>query len=426
MRAEGVPRMEFPLEMSSALSILSTWRNDDVLFYWATRDQSEIVIASGIADRVFVDEVGNRDELIAAVAEVEARANDGARYYGGVRFDPYINPDPEWKSFGTVNFFKPRFEVRIGPDSAVLIVNEGTPGELSVIMDGWSFDDRPCNGRELNLRRGLARPDRADWIEAVESTLTAIRRGDVEKAVLARTVDFQSDQDVDAVDLLAKLIDTAPSCYHILFRPEPGVEFVSATPERLIRRHGMQLRSEAVAGTRPLSISVEDDARLLDDLLTDDKERREHEVVGRSIIEALSHLAGSVEIAQKPSEMRLATGRHLKSGVRADLHPGVSTAELIAAVHPTPAVGGYPAGHARQWLRQTEPFDRGWYAGAVGWIGDDAAEIAVGIRSALVRGRHLRLYSGAGIVEGSRSAAEWDEIEQKLSGFLKVLRVTGP
>ena len=424
-RESNAQRLEITLDLRSAEQILSSWRDEDVLFYLASRNQSEIVVASGISDQIFLDGERSRKEIVASIAEIEARAEDGARYYGGLRFDPFTDSDEEWRTFDTINFIKPRFEVRIGRGATVLLVNEGSVEDLSQAMDGWSFDDRPCNGRELRLRRGTENPNRADWLKAVESALTEIRHGDVEKLVLARVVDFHSERKIDAVNLLTKLTRTSPSCYHLLFRPEPGAEFVSATPERLLQRRGSKLRSEAVAGTRPRSVSVEDDAKLLDDLLTSDKERREHEVVGRSIIEALSGFSESIDIAREPSEMLLATGRHLKSGVRAELRPGVRSADLIAAVHPTPAVGGYPTDDARSWLRNSEPFDRGWYAGAVGWIGGEEAEIAVGIRSALIRDERLRLYSGAGIVEGSIPEAEWDEIEQKLGGFLKVLRVDG-
>jgi menaquinone-specific isochorismate synthase len=99
----------------------------------------------------------------------------------------------------------------------------------------------------------------------------------------------------------------------------------------------------------------------------------------------------------------------------------VTAVELLAALHPTPAVGGVPRDAALGAIRAQEPFDRGWYAGPVGWIGADAAEFAVGIRSGLVWPDRLALYSGAGIVEGSVPDREWDEIEQKIADFAAVL-----
>jgi menaquinone-specific isochorismate synthase len=115
--------------------------------------------------------------------------------------------------------------------------------------------------------------------------------------------------------------------------------------------------------------------------------------------------------------MKLARGRHLRSKVRGTLEDGVTDAALLDAMHPTPAVGGHPRSEALEQIRTLEPFDRGWYAGPVGWIGQEASEFAVGIRSGLVRGRTLALFSGAGIVAGSVPEEEWAEIEQKIGDF---------
>ena len=146
-RESNAQRLEITLDLRSAEQILSSWRDEDVLFYLASRNQSEIVVASGISDQIFLDGERSRKEIVASIAEIEARAEDGARYYGGLRFDPFTDSDEEWRPFGTINFIKPRFEVRIGRGATVLLVNEGSVEDLSQAMDGWSFDDRPCNGR---------------------------------------------------------------------------------------------------------------------------------------------------------------------------------------------------------------------------------------------------------------------------------------
>jgi menaquinone-specific isochorismate synthase len=122
--------------------------------------------------------------------------------------------------------------------------------------------------------------------------------------------------------------------------------------------------------------------------------------------------------------MKLARSRHLRAGLRATLRPDVSTADLLAALHPTPAVGGTPHRRALALIRKLEPFDRGWYAGPVGWIGPEAADFAVAIRSGLVAEHRLALFSGAGLVEGSEAESEWDEIEQKISDFTGILGLT--
>jgi menaquinone-specific isochorismate synthase len=265
-------------------------------------------------------------------------------------------------------------------------------------------------------------PDRAGWEVNISHALSAFRRGELDKVVLARRAEFEFAGELDPELLLANLEATTPGCFHFGFRPRvDAAVFVGASPERLYRREGRKVASEAVAGTLPRGDSGEDDESLAARLLGSDKDRREHGYVREGIRESLRGLCEELEVEEEVSEMKLASRRHLVSGVRGTLREGVTDADILSAMSPTPAVGGYPDEAARSFLREAEPFDRGFYAGPVGWIGADAAEFAVGIRSGLVDGNRLALYSGAGIVEGSTANGEWREIEQKLSDFASVL-----
>ena len=151
------------------------------------------------------------------------------------------------------------------------------------------------------------------------------------------------------------------------------------------------------------------------------KDRLEHDYVRVSIREQLEPLSRQFHMDRHPAVMKLASTLHLQSRARATLQPGVTCLDVLEALHPTPAVGGYPAQTALEAIRKREPFDRGWYAGPVGWIGRDAAEFAVAIRSGLVCRSSLALYSGAGIVYGSTPYAEWREIEHKIGTFMRVI-----
>jgi len=117
----------------------------------------------------------------------------------------------------------------------------------------------------------------------------------------------------------------------------------------------------------------------------------------------------------------LANVVHLHTPVVARLAPGRSVADVASALHPTPAVAGVPSAAALRFLAEHEQLDRGLYAGIVGWVGDGSAELAVALRSALVRGRRARLFVGAGIVEGSSPDAEWEETELKARALLDAL-----
>jgi menaquinone-specific isochorismate synthase len=158
----------------------------------------------------------------------------------------------------------------------------------------------------------------------------------------------------------------------------------------------------------------------LRDLLGSEKDQREHAYVRESISEALIPLCETFYIDPVASEMKLTRGWHLLSRSRGMLRRDIHGSEVMRALHPTPAVGGYPTDAAMKGIRKREPFDRGWYAGPVGWIGSRGAEFAVALRCGLVKGRELSLFSGAGIVEGSRPADEWKEIEQKVSDFIRI------
>ena len=119
--------------------------------------------------------------------------------------------------------------------------------------------------------------------------------------------------------------------------------------------------------------------------------------------------------------LKLRRLQHLRRDIQARLKPGVYDDQLLATLHPTPAVGGTPRRKALAYIRDHETFCRGWYAGACGLISEDVAEFAVAIRSVLLTPDALRLYAGAGIVAGSQPEAEWQELDDKLANLLSLL-----
>lgn len=351
------------------------------------------------------------------------------RYYGGLRFDALASSSERaaWTSFGTYRFVLPRFEVVEEDERTVLACNLVLPRDAqsaeALLESIRSLTFPPATeGSSLpepTDRRD--RPQKAEWTDMVRWALEAIRKRRLDKVVLARRVGLSLNAPVDPLTVLQQLKTATPGCFHFALRPADGPTFLGAPPERLFRRRGAEVMSEAVAGTRERGETAEEDAALREELLTSAKERREHAFVQEAILSDLEGLCTSVNSPDTPSELALARGRHLHAYLTGTLRPEVSTVELLDALHPTPAVGGVPTRAALRAIREQEPFDRGWYAGPVGWIGPDAAEFAVAIRSGLVDPSRLALFSGAGIVEGSVPEREWDEIEQKIGDFAAVL-----
>jgi menaquinone-specific isochorismate synthase len=404
------------------------WLRGQRLFpklYWSGRDDGLEVAAVGVADL----QEGEAPESVEALRKRFAAFLEGGdprtRYYGGLRFDPEREPDRDWAPFGTYRFVLPRFELHEEAGGIALVCNlvlprdADRPAEILGEIERLDFPQDAFTTPAAPVSR-TDTPDRWGWRSNVESALAAFSEGRLDKVVLARRTEFGFEERVDAPSLAESLTTATPGCFHFYAEPERGAAFVGASPERLFRREGRSIESEAVAGTRPRSESEADDIQLRDELLRSEKDRSEHDYVRISIKESLEALCEELEVEERASEMRLARGRHLVSGVRGTLREGVTDAEVLEALHPTPAVGGYPKEEALEEIRARERFDRGWYASPIGWVGADAAEFAVGIRSGLVRGSRLALFSGAGIVPGSTPEGEWAEIEHKIGDFTRV------
>ena len=353
-----------------------------------------------------------------------------ARMYGAARFAPDTQVSPEWTPFGRVRFVLPRVELRTDGRTAFLAVHLA-PGEAIAAARLDLEALRPAasvpapSAPPQPFARGDA-PDRAGWTAAIAWALEAFADGRLDKVVLARRSRYTFANALDPVDLLRRLQSGTPRCFHALVAPPGGGSaFLTATPERLFRLSGRTVETEAVAGTRPRALSDADDDRLRAELLTSDKDQREHAFVRDAIVDRLTPLTIALESDGEASAMTLARGRHLYTGIRGTLTADATALDVLRALHPTPAVGGTPRREAEAAIAHLEPFDRGLYAGPVGWIGRDAqgreaAEFAVGIRSGLVHRDTLSLYAGAGIVAGSEARAEWDEIEHKAAEFARV------
>lgn len=399
--------------------------------YWSPRDGDLQVAAVGMADRCSCPPPGDPDRLRRHLAPILSSADPGIRYYGGLRFDQMMHREDRWAPFGAYSFVLPRFELRTDSDGTRIACNLFLPRDREELTEVFrqirelDFGHAAAAGHVPTPVSRRVRPDRGTWRDMVQWALNAFKRSNFDKVVFARVTEFGFDEEPNAIDLLERLRSVTPNCFHFCFQHSGAPAFVGASPERLFRRRGLRIESEAVAGTRPRGRSQAHDARLLRELLQSEKERWEHEYVRISLREEMGPLAEHLELDAEPSELRLATKRHLISRMHATLRPGVTTLDVLAALHPTPAVGGYGLKEAMGAIREHEPFDRGWYAGPIGWIGSGAAEFAVGIRSGLVAMNRLFLYAGAGIVEGSTPDAEWDELEQKIVDFTGVLGLNG-
>ncbi|MFI5336887.1 MAG: isochorismate synthase MenF [Opitutales bacterium] len=355
----------------------------------------------------------------------------GPHFFLTAGFSPEAAPDA---AFPALRLFVPRWQVSRLGDGSVAVANfllaPEAPLDL-ITAKVWkahakfrSFDysaakrkDRPSAPRRREEIGGTGCYQRA-----VTSALAAIDRGDYGKIVLARAQRLTTAEPFHPLGVLNHLRQHYPGCYAFSVANGRGQSFIGATPERLVRVAGGRLHTEALAGSAPRGRSASEDAALARALLHDDKELREHRFVLGSIATRLSGLGLSLEHAAAPRLLGLANVQHLHTPVSATLPSGVHILDLVARLHPTPAVGGTPHEAAVAAIPRLEPFARGLYAGVLGWVDHrGGGEFFVGLRSALIDGCTATAYAGAGIVAGSVPENEFAETELKFQALINAL-----
>jgi isochorismate synthase len=256
---------------------------------------------------------------------------------------------------------------------------------------------------------------------AVARAVELIADGRLEKIVLAREVDVHGPGPHDEAAVFGVLREAFAGCFvYAVGRGE--ATFIGATPELLLRREGLRLSTVALAGSIGRSADPAVDDHLGERLLRSDKEREEHAIVARRIELTLRPHAVWVTMPGEPQVVRIANIQHLAAAIRAQLAQPVAAVELAGMLHPTPAVGGEPAGVALPLIRALEGIDRGWYAGPLGWTdANEDGEFCVALRCALLQGPLARCFAGVGVVADSQPAAELAETEVKLGALLPVL-----
>lgn len=295
----------------------------------------------------------------------------------------------------------------------------------------WPMPGRVAPGR---MWSATPQPARADYEAAVVRALAAIdrSRGETDpltKVVLSRSLKLEAEGPVDPFALwLALRADAAATRFITPIGPGPGGSprrLVGASPELLVSRTGRRVVSHPLAGSAARSPDlVEDEAAALR-LKGSDKDRREHAVVVEAILDSLSPYCRDLSAPDEASLMSTRTMWHLGTPIEGRLKsPETAVTELVAALHPTPAVAGSPRDRAVALIHELEGYDRGFYAGAVGWTnasGDGAWRVS--LRCAEVAGRTARLYAGAGVVEGSAPEMEADETSAKFQAVLRALGI---
>jgi menaquinone-specific isochorismate synthase len=406
-------------------------------FGWAT--PAESVAAIGAAATITAEGTSRfADVRAAATALFESCETPTGglpsvahpRLFGGFAFHDgdHDGEDSPWASFPGAAFFLPEVQVAARDGDRWLTTaaaGEDAPARAESRLETWKerLADEPAV--TAKRRPGVVSrerdPSQAAWRDQVGHALERVERGRLQKVVLAQALRLTLQSDLSVPDVQARLAESYPDCYRFVFSPDEAATFYGATPERLVSLRGRTVRTEALAGSTGRGDTPAEDEWLAAELLDSTKDIHEHELVAEAVREQLEPYATSVRIGDR-TVRRLATVQHLRTSITAELADDEHVLSLVEALHPTPAVGGLPPDEALRTIRETEAFDRGWYAAPIGWV--DAAgngTFAVGIRSAVATERTATLFAGAGIVADSDPDREWDEVQLKYRPMLDEL-----
>ena len=371
------------------------------------------------------------------------------RFFGGFAFRPEYASEEIWAGFPPALFHIPALELQsVSGEDPVLTVrvlvdpeSDGAESTLTRLLthagrlsreiaepveDGPGDSGGSVAGSLPPVPFTRSESERSGWDAAVRGALVAIDEGRFSKVVLARTLDVITASRLDPIEVVHHLWMENGGSHVFYFEPEDGCALLGAAPETVTTLSGGQFHATAVAGTVARGETPREQKQLAEQLLASEKEGVEQRIALDDMIARLGPLAEEISAQPEPHVLTLARLQHLETEIRARLTEGTSALMALEALHPTPAVCGLPRDAALEFLEKEELFERGWYAGPVGWFDLDGNGVFVpALRCAVVRDLRWRLFAGAGIVLGSDPALEWDETSIKFEPMMRALAASG-
>jgi anthranilate synthase component 1 len=262
---------------------------------------------------------------------------------------------------------------------------------------------------------------KSDFESAVEKAKEYVRSGDIIQVVLSQR--FSAELTVDPLDIYRVLRTLNPSPYMFFLRMDDTL-VVGASPEVMVRKEGDLVELRPIAGTRPRGATAEEDFRLEQELLADPKERAEHVMLvdlGRNDLGRVCK-TGTVKVSELMTVERYSHVMHIVSNVQGEIDGGMDAFDLVRATFPAGTLSGAPKVRAMEIIDELEPLKREIYGGAVGYFSFSGnMDLAIAIRTLVIRDNKIHLQAGAGIVADSDPAAEYQETVNKAMAVVKAI-----
>ncbi len=414
-------------------------------FYWESSRDDVAFAGMGIALELMAwgeerfDKIHHHAMELFAEALIDASDEplSAPRLFGGFAFRDDFVPDYTWSDFTPAHFVLPHFQLVRVRDKTYLTINAHVPygenphalrDDLRAALQAriaWLQDERSVPPTPQPHLCALDYPLTAQaWAQGIRYAQEKMRAGELRKVVLSRVAEARFDSPINVDSALDTLASTYPETYRFLFEPRAYHAFYGATPELLVQTEGRHVKTMALAGSAKRGTTPDQDDALARQLLQDPKERYEHGVVVESITARLASLCSAVEVGDV-GIYALSNIQHLHTPISGTLKRNDGIVPLVAALHPTPALGGDPRDTALAVIGVCEPVTRGWFGAPIGWIDHKLdGQFGVAIRSAVTRNGRVWLYAGAGIVPDSQPEREWAETALKLRPMFEALHIS--
>lgn len=353
---------------------------------------------------------------------------------GGFAFTDHFVPDHVWAAFHPAHFILPHMQLSFANGQCWLTANALAQRDEDVHETQLALQEALRNRAEWLAGQPAIEPTtaattalsypmtREAWRKMLLVALDQIRRGNLDKVVLARMCELRSDAPIEIESALQHLNARFDGCYRFLFEPRTGHAFFGATPELLVKVDADQLDTMGLAGSIRTGSTSSETAMYASQLLNSEKDLHEHALVVRMIRKRLAPHVRALHSLDKPGVMTLKNIQHLHTPIHATLRDCEGVLPWVERLHPTPALGGQPRDEAMHFIEINEPVLRGWYGAPVGVIRPNLdGEFCVAIRSAVAQDNRAWLYAGCGIVADSQPDNEWDETALKFKAMLDAL-----
>lgn len=406
-------------------------------FFWQNKEKTFTLVGLGHAHIISNELEDTRYNDVAAKwkelceTSLREKVDVSPILFGGFSFDPKNKIPSEWNTFPSSFFAVSTFQLVIKNEKTFVSIHYITDEKESVHAFERLRQERDAliHSAQVKELKAHAKPPLVDreerlkeeYLNAVEEVTQKIRRDEVNKVVIGRSLKLTFGDTFSSSTALYNASMEQPESYLFGLEKDDKI-FFGATPERLVSVENGFVQSACLAGSVKRGSTSTEDKALGDMLLSDAKNLGEHQFVVEMIRKVFHTYCEEVKMPSRPKLMKIRDIQHLFTPIEGKLKKGATLFEFIEALHPTPALGGEPRQEAVEIIRESEKMNRGYYAAPIGWINTEGdGEFAVGIRSALLENEHAYLYAGGGIVAESSSIEELEETRVKFRPMLRTL-----